>query len=81
MTREEVFVQLNGVFRDVFDDGDIVVTDKTTASDIEGWDSLMHISLISAVEDEFDIKFSMKEVVNMENVGEMADIIVRELEG
>ena len=50
-------------------------------SDIEGWDSLMHISLISAVEDEFDIKFSMKEVVNMENVGEMADIIVRELEG
>ncbi len=81
MTREEVFVQLNGVFRDVFDDGDIVVTDKTTASDIEGWDSLMHISLISAVEDEFDIKFSMKEVVNMENVGERADIIVRELKG
>ena len=44
MTREEVFVQLNGVFRDVFDNVDIVVTDKTTASDIEGWDSLMHIS-------------------------------------
>lgn len=40
----------------------------------------MHISLISAVEDEFDIKFNMKEVVSMENVGEMADIIARELE-
>ena len=81
MTREEIFVQLNGVFRDVFDNEDIVVTDVTTAGDIEGWASLMHISLISAVEDEFDIKFNMKEVVSMENVGEMADIIVRELEG
>lgn len=81
MTREEIFVQLNGVFRDVFDNEDIVVTDRTTASDIEDWDSLMHISLISAVEDEFDIKFNMKEVVGMENVGEMADIIARELEG
>lgn len=81
MTREEIFVQLNEVFRDVFDNKDIVVTDRTTASDIEDWDSLMHISLISAVEDEFDIKFNMKEVVSMENVGEMADIIARELEG
>lgn len=80
MEREEIFAKLNGIFRDVFDDGNIEVTDMTTANDIEGWDSLMHISLISAVEDEFDIKFNMKEVVSMENVGEMADIIARELE-
>lgn len=80
MTREEVFAQLNEVFRDVFDDDSINVSEHTTASDIEDWDSLMHISLISAVEDEFDMKFNMKEIVGMKNVGEMADIILREIE-
>lgn len=79
MTREEIFGKLNEVFQDVFDDEGIRVTDDTTAEDIEDWDSLMHITLISAVEDEFGIKFQMKEIVGMKNVGEMADIIVREL--
>lgn len=75
MTREEIFEGLNEVFQDVFDDEDIVVKDNTTADDIEDWDSLEHINLIVAVEKKFHIKFSMSEVTNMKNVGEMADII------
>ena len=78
MDRNEIFERLNDVFRDVFDDDTITVTDSTTAADIDGWDSLMHITLISAVEDEFDIKFDMKSVVAMKNVGDMADIIEQE---
>ncbi len=78
MERAEIFEKLNNVFRDVFDDDTITVSDNTTASDIDGWDSLMHITLISAVEDEFDIKFDMKSVVAMKNVGDMADIIEKE---
>lgn len=78
MDRNEIFERLNDVFRDVFDDETITVTDDTTAADIDGWDSLMHITLISAVEDEFDIKFDMKSVVAMKNVGDMADIIEQE---
>ena len=78
MKREEIFERLNDVFRDVFDDEELIVTDQTTAADVEGWDSLVHITLISAVEDEFDIKFDMKSVVGMKNVGDMADIIERE---
>ncbi len=76
MTREEVFSTLNEVFRDVFDDESITVNDATTSADIEEWDSLEHISLIAAVEQEFGMKFSMGEVVAMKNVGEMADIII-----
>lgn len=79
MTRQEIFGKLNEVFQDVFDDESIQVTDVTSAEDIGDWDSLMHITLISAVEDEFGVKFQMKEIVGMKNVGEMADIIVREL--
>ena len=76
MTREEVFGKLNGVFRDVFDDDDITVTDSTSAEDIEDWDSLSHINLVVAVEKEFGIKFSMGETTKLKNVGEMVDIIV-----
>ncbi len=75
MERKEIFERLNNVFRDVFDDESIVVTDATTSNDIEDWDSLEHINLIVAVEQEFGIKFNMGEVTTMKNVGEMADII------
>lgn len=76
MTREDVFKRLNDVFRDVFDDEDIVVNDATVADDIDDWDSLEHINLVVAVENEFHIKFSMGEVNGMKNVGEMADLIL-----
>jgi acyl carrier protein len=79
MTREEIYVSLNEVFRDVFDDDSITVKDETKSTDIDRWDSLMHITLIGAVEDEFDMKFDMKDIVKMKNVGEMVDIIEREI--
>lgn len=81
MTREEVFVALNEVFQDVFDDETITVTDTTTSEDIEDWDSLEHINLIAAVEQEFGMKFTMGQVVTMKNVGEMADIIMSRIKG
>ncbi|MBR4799096.1 MAG: acyl carrier protein [Clostridia bacterium] len=67
--------RLNEVFRNVFDDDSINVTRETTAEDIEDWDSLEHIRLIGAVEREFGVRFTMKEVSTMKNVGEMMDII------
>ncbi len=79
MSREEVFVKLNEVFRDVFDDEEITVTDTTTADDIEDWDSLEHINLLAAVEQEFGMKFNMGQIVSMKNVGEMADIILSKI--
>ena len=67
------------VFHDVFDNNDIVVTEQTNANDIEEWDSLIHITLISAVEDEFDVSFDMKTVVSMKNVGDMIDAIEEQI--
>lgn len=77
MTREEVFERLNKVFRDVFDDDDITVTETTTSADIDDWDSFEHINLVAAVEQEFGMKFTMGQVVTMKNVGEMVDIILQ----
>ena len=81
MTRAEVYERLNEVFRDVFDDDGITVNDDTTSEDIEYWDSLEHINLIVAVENEFDIEFNMGEVNKMKNVGEMVDIILQRAKG
>lgn len=78
MTRQEIFEKLNEIFSDVFDE-DITVTPDTTSADIEEWDSLTHITLISEVEDAFAMKFSMKDVLGMRNVGEMADIIAKSI--
>lgn len=75
MDAREIFTRLNRVFQDVFDDDSIRVTPNTTADDIEDWDSLEHITLISAVEREFRMKFKMGEISSMKNVGEMASII------
>ena len=79
MTREEAYEKLNSVFRDIFDDEDITVNNATTADDIEDWDSLEHINLLAAVEQEFGMKFNMGQVVSMKNVGEMADIIISQI--
>ena len=76
MTREQVFERLNMVFREVFDDDEIEVTETTTSDDIEDWDSFEHINLVVAVEEEFGFKIPMGKTVTMKNVGEMVDIIL-----
>ena len=75
--REET--ALTEVFRDVFDDESIELSETTTAADIEDWDSLTHIMLLSAVEDDFGIKFDMKAVQGLKDVGAMVDLIQEEL--
>ena len=75
MSRSKIYDKLTEIFRDFFDDVNIVINDETTSDDIEDWDSLEHINLIVAIEQEFGMKFSMGEVTGMKNVGAMVDII------
>ena len=81
MNEQQIFDAVQNIFRDNFDDDSLVLTRETTADDIEDWDSLEHINLISAVEDEFGIRFKMGEVSSMKNVGEMASIIAARAKG
>lgn len=75
LSDNEIIKRLTEVFQDVFDDDTLVITAETTADDIEDWDSIEHITLIGAVEDEFGMRFKMGEVSGMNDVGEMIDII------
>lgn len=76
MSREEVLNKVNEIFVDAFDREGLVVNYDTTAGDVEGWDSLMQITIIEMVEDEFNMRFDMDEIVGMKNVGEMVDIVM-----
>lgn len=71
----DTYKKLTKVFREVFDDDSIELAPETTANDIEDWDSIEHINLIAAVEDAFGMRFQMREVSGMKNVGEMVQII------
>lgn len=75
MNRAEIKTRLTEIFQDVFDDDAITLTDDTCADDIEDWDSLEHINLIGAVERAFKMRFTVREVSGMKNVGEMMDIL------
>ena len=79
MSREEIYAKLPSVFCDVFDIPSVDVSDRTTAEDIEEWDSLSHIQLVVAVEKAFGIKFTSREIMRWSNVGEMVDSIISKL--
>ena len=73
----EIRLQLQDVFRRVFDDDDLSITDATTAADIDGWDSMAHVNLILAVEKQFGVRFSASEIAAMQgqDVGHLARLI------
>jgi len=79
MEKEEIVAQLTPVFRKVFGDKSLVLTDQLTALDVENWDSLSHMLLIAEVESKFSIKFRLKELNKMANVGDMIAVISSKL--
>ncbi|MEA2775868.1 MAG: acyl carrier protein [Acetobacteraceae bacterium] len=79
MTREDVFAQLQGVFRDVFDDEAIVLRPNTTAADIPGWDSLNQIKIIISCERALGVRLKPREINALENVDEMVDHLMATL--
>jgi len=76
MDRTEILNEVNGVFKDILDNADIVIGESTSAADVEEWDSLTHIQLVVAVEKNFKIRFTSKEIQAWNNVGEMINSIL-----
>lgn len=81
MTAAEVKIIVQDIFRDIFDDKNLVINEKTNAGDIEDWDSLEQINLLTAMEKRFDIKFNIEDVIKLENVGDMITLIEGKVNG
>lgn len=79
MDKSVIITKLTIVFRNVFSDDSIVLSDSLTANDIDKWDSLTHMILISEIESTFSVKFKLKDLNKMKNVGEMIDMIINKI--
>jgi len=75
MNTNDIIIKLNEIFKIIFKDNSIKINETTSAADIEQWDSLTHPILIDAIEKEFKIKFKLKELIAMQNVGNLVKII------
>jgi len=75
MENHEIVSRLTPIFRDVFNDDALVVSEGMTAADVPTWDSLSNINMIIAVEKAFGVKFSIKDVRSLKNVGELLALI------
>jgi acyl carrier protein len=73
--------QLVPIFQDVLDDDSLAIDATTTAQDVDGWDSLAHIRLVVSIEKAFSLRFSAAEISELQNVGDMAALIVKKQTG
>lgn len=77
--KEKVFLQVQSIFRTFFKNQSIDLKETTTTEDVDGWDSLTHLELINEIENFFQIQFSLNEIIEFKNVGEMVDCILSKL--
>lgn len=75
MEKVEIINRLTPIFRKVFGDDNLTLADELSALDVENWDSLTHMLLITEIETDFSIKFKLKDLNKMLNVGDMITII------
>ena len=80
MSEIEIIKRLGDIFQDVFDDENLNISNDTTAEDIDDWDSLAHITLIVNIEKDFNIKFTLGELQDLQNVGDVIDLISKKVE-
>ena len=79
MEKSEIIEKLTPIFHEVFSDNAIVLRDDMTASDVENWDSLTHMFMITKVEEVFGIKFKLRELNKLKNVGDLCNTIAEKL--
>jgi acyl carrier protein len=75
----ELVDRLQEVFRDVFGDDGINISPTMTAGDVDGWDSISHVNMLAAVEDEFKVRFTLSEVAALKNVGDLLNLVARKV--
>lgn len=79
MTNEQIQSEVQDVFRRVFGDTTLILTPKTSQDDIEEWDSLEHINILSIVEQQYSIKFDLNEVMEIKTAGDIIDLVAQKV--
>lgn len=79
MERSEILKRVEEIFREELGQNTLVLTEETTAEDVDGWDSLSHVQLVAVMEDAFGIEFSSREILSWDNVGNLISSIQKKI--
>jgi Acyl carrier protein len=79
MTQQEVLLQVQNIFQEVLKRENMQLTESCTTNDVDGWNSLSHMMIISNIEKHFGIRFNFREVVKFKNVGDLCDAILKKM--
>lgn len=79
LSREQAYILLNDIIRDVLSDDAITVDDASRAADVPGWDSLVHIAVLAAAEIRFGVEIRAADVEPLATVGDLVDVILRKV--
>ena len=79
MERNDTLKRVEEIFREELEQDELVLTDETTAEDVEGWDSLSHVQLVAAMEEAFGIEFKSREILSWDNIGDLIDCIEKKV--
>jgi acyl carrier protein len=78
MDREEILKQLALIFEEVLKQPGLKIDYNMSADDIDGWDSLSNMTIISEIEKKWNVHFKLRDIVRMKNIGDMIDVIIRQ---
>lgn len=81
MNRDDILAKVNTAFFSILGHNNFNLTDSTTADDVEGWESVTHMMIITEIETIFNIKFKLMDLMNMDSVGDLLNSIESELSG
>jgi len=79
MTKEEILEKVRASFVLILEHDNFQLTDETTAHDVDGWESITHMMIISEIEKSFEIKFKLMDLMNMNNIGDLIGTIQSEI--
>lgn len=79
MTKEDILIKVTNAFANVLEHNNFKLTDTTTTDDVDGWESITHMMIISEIENQFNIKFKLMDLMNMNNVGDLIRCIKSEI--
>ena len=76
---DSLLARIQDIFRAELEDDDLIIGPGTKQEDLKAWDSLAHIRLVSALESEFDIQFSLAEIEQINSVRQFVDTVNKHL--
>ena len=79
MEKKEIVLRLKEILKSVLEHDDFELTEDLTARDVNGWDSLSHMIIISEIEKDFDIKFKLRDLNKLDNIGALINLIQTKL--